>query len=79
MTNYEESALKVAVRVARDKLKLLSEVHEERLRARKSKEKCPFFCIFDGERLVGDCRIPWSKDCALNKRDHDRSEAISLP
>lgn len=32
-------------------------------------EKCPFGCIFDGDTLMGDCRIPWSKDCALNYRD----------
>lgn len=30
-------------------------------------DKCPHGCIFDGDRLTGDCRIPWSGACALNK------------
>lgn len=36
---------------------------------KETEMKCPFGCIFDGDKLMGDCRIPWSKDCALNKKE----------
>ena len=30
-------------------------------------KECQFGCIFDGDRLMGDCRIPWSKECVMNR------------
>lgn len=30
------------------------------------KELCPWGCIFDGQLLVGDCRMPETKECKAN-------------
>ena len=37
-------------------------------------EECPFGCVFDMKRLVGDCRIPWHDRCAMNKRRNNNNE-----
>ena len=28
--------------------------------------ECAHGCIFDGHSLMGDCRLPWATNCALN-------------
>lgn len=37
-------------------------------------DKCPWGCIFDGDRLEGDCRMPESDYCYFNKQ-HQYEEA----
>lgn len=43
-------------------------------------EPCPFGCIMKQRikpphdySLVGDCRIPWSPDCCLNRQDKQKN------
>lgn len=38
-------------------------------------EGCPFGCIFSCGKLFGDCRIPWSDDCALNARQKAKNDS----
>jgi len=38
----------------------------------KTETTCVFGCIFDGDRLYGDCRIPWDKECEMNKREEKK-------
>lgn len=35
---------------------------------------CPFDCIFFENKLHGDCRIPWSKECVMNKQKDKKEE-----
>ena len=37
-------------------------------------QTCPFGCIFDNGRLYGDCRIPESADCEMNRRNRAREQ-----
>ena len=32
-----------------------------------NRTKCPYGCIFDGNKLMGDCRAPAQGDCQLNR------------
>lgn len=42
--------------------KIMIHVTEDKL----DQYPCLFGCIFDGGKLMGDCRMPESKDCRLN-------------
>lgn len=45
---------------------------DKEAKADRDKTECKFGCIFDGDRLSGDCRIPWSSECRLNLIKHIR-------
>ena len=50
---------------------------EEAIAYAEQESPCAAGCLFNEGVLVGDCRAPASKDCALNKRVRDRSD-VSL-
>ena len=40
---------------------------------------CPMGCIFYKGELHGDCRIPWSTECEMVRRDKERGCVTDKP
>ena len=37
--------------------------------------KCVYGCLFDGNKLTGDCRVPWDMMCAMKGRKNEEKPA----
>jgi len=40
--------------------------------------ECEFGCIFDGDKLYGDCRMPESKECAMERKRITKDDTARL-
>lgn len=39
-------------------------------------EGCKWGCLFSWDRLCGDCRMPGSKDCAIDERKQEYKKDV---